>query len=75
MIQIREAHGRYEVLSPDRHWEICDDRIRAQAAALALAAEIESETGEPPAIIAPWSVKPNPGAAGPQQKSGSEETS
>ncbi|MEN1926259.1 hypothetical protein [Luteimonas qiangzhengi] len=66
MIQIREAHGRYEVLSPDRHWEMCDDRIHAQAAALALAAEIESETGEPPAIIAPWPIKTSPGAAGPQ---------
>lgn len=62
MIQIREAQGRYEVLSPDRHWEICADRPRAQAAALTLAAEIELETGTSPEIQAPWPL-PASGAA------------
>lgn len=56
MIEITEVHGRYEVLSPGRHWEVFEGRLGAQAAALALAAEIERETGTPPGIAARWPV-------------------
>lgn len=58
MIEIREANGRYEVFSPDRHWEVFETKLRAQAAALGLAAEIQSETGANPVIITPWPLYP-----------------
>src|SRR5690625_427447 len=54
MIEITESHGRYEVLSPGRHWEAFHSRLEAHAAALALAAEVEQETGRLPQILAPW---------------------
>lgn len=54
MIEITEADGRYEVLSPGRHWEAFDCKLSAHAAALALAAEVEQETGTLPRIAAPW---------------------
>lgn len=41
MIEIREVDGRYEVVSPGRHWEMFEGRLGAQAAALALAGEIQ----------------------------------
>ena len=58
MIEIREAQGRYELYSPDRHWEVFEAKLAAQAAALALAAEIQQELGRAPTIIAPWPVYP-----------------
>lgn len=54
MIVIREVDGRYEVVSPGRHWEMFEGRLGAQAAALALAGEIQQETGSLPRIISPW---------------------
>lgn len=65
MIEIRELRGRYEVYSVDRHWEVFEAKLAAQAAALALAAEIQQELGRLPTIIAPWPVYPlvrSPGA-------------
>lgn len=56
MIEIREDQGRYEVLSPGRHWEAFESQLAAHAAALALAAEVEEETGVMPRIAAPWAV-------------------
>ena len=56
MIEITEVEGRYEVLSPGRHWEAFESKLGAHAAALALAAEVEAETGSPPIIAAPWPV-------------------
>ena len=58
MIVISEAEGRYEVVSPGRHWEVFEGRLGAQAAALALAGEIQQETGAPPKIVSPWPVYP-----------------
>lgn len=57
MIEIRQVGTRFEVLSPDRHWEIFEGKLRAHAAALALAAEIASETGIVPKILAPWPLR------------------
>lgn len=54
MIQIREVQGRYEVYSADRHWEVFEAKLAAQAAALALAAEIERETGALPMVTTSW---------------------
>ena len=54
MIEIKEVDGRYEVFSPCRHWEVFEAKLSAQAAAVALAAEIQEETGARPVIIAPW---------------------
>lgn len=59
MIQIREVQGRYEVYSVDRHWEVFEAKLAAQAAALALAGEIQQELGRLPTIIAPWPVYPD----------------
>lgn len=59
MIEIREVEGRYEVYSPDLHWEVFDAKWAAQAVALALAAEIQRERGRLPTIIAPWRVYPD----------------
>ena len=56
MIVIRDVGGRFEVFSPDRHFEIFEGRLGAQVTALALAAEIQRETGEWPDITAPWPV-------------------
>lgn len=58
MIEVREAEGHYEVFAQDRHWEVFEGRLGAQAAALALAAEIKAETGSLPEIQAPWPVYP-----------------
>lgn len=58
MIEIREEQGRYEVLSPGRHWEAFESKLAAHAAALALAAEVEQETGSAPLIEAPWAAYP-----------------
>ena len=58
MIEITEVEGRYEILSPDRHWEAFDCKLSAHAAALALAAEVEQETGTLPRIAAPWALYP-----------------
>lgn len=58
MIEIREVQGRYEVYSPDRHWEVFDAKLAAEAVALALAAEIQQELGRLPTIISPWPVYP-----------------
>ena len=58
MIEITEVDGRYEVLSPDRHWEAFDCKLSAHATALALAAEVGEETGTLPRIAAPWAVCP-----------------
>lgn len=58
MIEITEFDGRYEVLSPGKHWEAFDCKLSAHAAALALAAEVEQETGTLPRIAAPWAVSP-----------------
>lgn len=58
MIVIKEVEGCYEVLSPERHWEMFEGRLGAQAAALALAGEIQRETGVQPKIVAPWPVYP-----------------
>ena len=63
MISIREAEGRYEVISPGRHWEAFEGRLGAQAAALGLAGEIQSETGTLPKIVSPWPVYPSQVAA------------
>lgn len=54
MIQFREVQGRYEVYSVDRHWEVFEAKLAAQAAALALAAEVERETGALPMVAASW---------------------
>ena len=59
MIVIREAGGRYEVVSPGRHWEMFEGRLGAQAAALALAGEIQRESGVRPKIVSPWPVCPD----------------
>jgi len=56
MIEITESEGRYEVLSPGRHWEAFHSRMDAHAAALALAVEVQQETGHMPLIRAPWSL-------------------
>lgn len=56
MIEITEDQGRYEVLSPGRHWEAFETKLGAHAAALALAAKVEQETGRLPPIVAPWEV-------------------
>lgn len=58
MIEVREVGGRFEVYSPDRHWEVFDAKLAAQAAAIALAAQIQQEIGRHPTIIAPWPVYP-----------------
>lgn len=58
MIEIREVQGRYEVYSADRHWEVFDAKLAAEAVALALAAEIHQELGRLPTIISPWPVYP-----------------
>lgn len=58
MIEIREVQGRYEVFSPDRHWEVFEAKLAAQAAALGLAGEIQREMGKLPKILAPWPVYP-----------------
>ena len=54
MIEIREVGGRYEVYSPDRHWEVFEGCLGAQHAAIALAAEIQRETGLPAKVVTPW---------------------
>lgn len=56
MIEITKADSRYEVRSADRHWEAFESKLAAHAAALALAAEVELETGTVPQIAAPWVV-------------------
>lgn len=58
MIEIREVEGRFEVFSPERHWEVFEGRLGATGAALGLAAEIQAETGSLPEIRAPWPVYP-----------------
>ena len=58
MIEIREEQGRYEVLSPGRHWEAFESKLAAHAAALALAAEVQEETGVMPPVAAPWAAYP-----------------
>lgn len=58
MIEIKEVDGRYEVLSPGRHWEVFEGRLGAQAAALALADEIKDDSGTLPEITSPWPVYP-----------------
>ena len=64
MIEIREVRGRYEVYSVDRHWEVFEAKLAAQATALALAGEIQQELGRLPTIIAPWPVYPTVRSAG-----------
>lgn len=59
MIDIKEVNGRYEVLSPGRHWEVFESKLDAHAAALGLAAEVEQETGSMPLIAAPWALWPS----------------
>lgn len=54
MIEIREVDGRYEVYSPDRHWEVFEGCLGARQAAIALASEIQRETGRPPEVVTPW---------------------
>lgn len=56
MIEIREVEGRYEIYSADRHWEVFGTKLRAQAAALALADDIKREAGRWPKIRSPWPV-------------------
>lgn len=58
MIEINEVEGRFEVFSLGRHWEVFEGRLGAQAAALALAAELQLETASWPEIAAPWPVYP-----------------
>lgn len=64
VIEIREVEGRFEVLSPGRHWEVFNGKLGAQSATLALAGEIRDETGALPRIVSPWPVYPTKWAAG-----------